>query len=55
MGLTARRFKKQIFLSVDLSPSFMALGDGAKLLFAIEKAVVEYLKELETREATDNA
>ncbi|KAI0082059.1 hypothetical protein K474DRAFT_1688402 [Panus rudis PR-1116 ss-1] len=44
----ARRFKKQIFLSVDVPPSFMAMGDGPKVLLAIERAVVEELKSLES-------
>ena len=44
---TARRFKKQIFLSVDIAPSFMSLGDGPRLLLAVEKAVVDHLKSLE--------
>ncbi|GJE95494.1 PAC4 domain-containing protein [Phanerochaete sordida] len=43
----ARRFRKQIFLSVDVPPSFMALGDGPRLVLAVEKAVVGTLKSLE--------
>ncbi|KAI0747359.1 hypothetical protein BC629DRAFT_1560530 [Irpex lacteus] len=46
----ARRFKKQIFLSVDVPPAFATLGDGPKLLLAAEKAVVQTLQELETRD-----
>lgn len=45
----ARRFRKQIFLSVDVPPSFMTLGDGPKLTLAVEKAVVQALDELEGR------
>jgi proteasome assembly chaperone 4 len=44
----ARRFKQQIFLAVDVPPSFMALGDGPRLIMAVEKAVVDVLKSLET-------
>ncbi|KZT10956.1 uncharacterized protein LAESUDRAFT_741287 [Laetiporus sulphureus 93-53] len=43
----ARRFKKQIFLSIDLPPAFDSMGQGAKLIFAVEKAVVDMLKEME--------
>ncbi|KAL4248348.1 hypothetical protein ABKN59_008075 [Abortiporus biennis] len=43
----AKRFKKQIFLSVDVPPSFVTMGEGSKLMFAVEKAVVDTLKELE--------
>ncbi|PCH43615.1 hypothetical protein WOLCODRAFT_26060 [Wolfiporia cocos MD-104 SS10] len=43
----ARRFGKQIFLSIDVSPSFNPMGQGSKLLLAIEKAVVDTLKEME--------
>lgn len=45
--LAARRFKKQVFLSVDLPPSFAALGDGPRLVLAVERAVVDVLKGLE--------
>ena len=44
----ARRFKKQIFLAVDVPPSFMALGNGPQLIMAVERAVVDALKSLET-------
>ncbi|KAI0930481.1 hypothetical protein AcW1_009150 [Taiwanofungus camphoratus] len=43
----ARRFKKQIFLSIDLPPAFQSMGQGPNLIFAVEKAVVETLKEME--------
>ncbi|PSR81182.1 hypothetical protein PHLCEN_2v6517 [Hermanssonia centrifuga] len=45
--VSARRFKKQIFLSVDVPPSFMTVGEGARLILAVERAVVDGLKELE--------
>ncbi|KAI0342167.1 hypothetical protein BDW22DRAFT_1429651 [Trametopsis cervina] len=47
--LLARRFQKQIFVSVDIPPSFMTLGDGSKLLVAAEKAVVQALQDIEAR------
>ena len=40
----ARRFGQQVFLSVDVPPSFMALGDGPRLVLAVERAVVDYMK-----------
>ena len=43
----ARRFKKQIFLSIDIPPTFLSMGHGPKLAFEAEKRVVETLKELE--------
>ncbi|OCH92333.1 hypothetical protein OBBRIDRAFT_727043 [Obba rivulosa] len=43
----ARRFKKQIFLSIDVPPSVQTLGEGAKLLLAVEKAAISALKEAE--------
>ncbi|KZT72120.1 hypothetical protein DAEQUDRAFT_749560 [Daedalea quercina L-15889] len=46
-----RRFKKQIFLSIDLPPGFDSMGQGQKLVLAVEKAVVETLKELERPQA----
>lgn len=49
LDIPARRYKKQIFLSVDVPPSFMTLGDGPKLTLAIEKAVVQSLDELDGR------
>lgn len=47
LGRTARRFKKQIFLSIDVPPAFVALGDGPRLLLAVERAVVDALKGLD--------
>ncbi|OBZ67160.1 hypothetical protein A0H81_12812 [Grifola frondosa] len=44
----ARRFKKQIFLSIDVPPSFQSMGQEGKVLLAIERAVVEAVKEKET-------
>lgn len=46
MCFTAKRFKKQIFLSIDVPPSFQTLGQEAKLMLAMEKALVDTLKEL---------
>ncbi|KAH9949600.1 hypothetical protein B0H21DRAFT_727593 [Amylocystis lapponica] len=48
----ARRFKKQIFLSIDVPPSFLSMGQGAKLIFAVEKAVVDTLKAMEHQTPT---
>ena len=41
---TARRFKKQIFLSIDVAPSLGSMGQEGKLLLAIERAVVDVLR-----------
>ncbi|EPT04998.1 hypothetical protein FOMPIDRAFT_1021721 [Fomitopsis schrenkii] len=43
----ARRFQKQIFLSIDLPPGFDSMGQGQKLILAVERAVVETLKDME--------
>lgn len=43
----ARRFRKQIFLSVDVPPAFLSMGQGPKLLLEVEKGIVETLKEME--------
>ncbi len=43
-GLAARRFKKQIFLSIDVPPSLGSMGQEGRLLLAIERAAVEVLK-----------
>ena len=43
----ARRFRKQIFLSVDVPPSFLTMGQGSKLLLEVERGLVETLKEME--------
>ncbi|KAI0093030.1 hypothetical protein BDY19DRAFT_989714 [Irpex rosettiformis] len=45
----ARRFKRQIFLAVDVPPAFTTLGDGPKVVLAAEQAVVQALQELEAR------
>ncbi|KAL1705305.1 hypothetical protein EV121DRAFT_258662 [Schizophyllum commune] len=44
----AVRFKKQIFLSVDIAPSFLTLGQGPRVLLEAERAIVRELKTLET-------
>ena len=46
----ARRFKKQIFLSIDVPPSLGSLGQEGKLLLAVERAVVDVLKSNETQD-----
>ncbi|TFL01584.1 hypothetical protein BDV98DRAFT_507180, partial [Pterulicium gracile] len=43
----AQRFKKQIFLSLDLPSSIMSLGQGPQLLLRAEKALLEALKAAE--------
>jgi proteasome assembly chaperone 4 len=48
----ARRFKKQIFLSLDLPPGFMTMGEGMRLTLEVEKRAVEILKNLETPQAS---
>jgi hypothetical protein len=45
--LPARRFRKQIFLSVDVPPTFLSISQGSKLLLEVEKGIVEILKEME--------
>jgi len=47
LSLPARRFRKQIFLSVDVPPTFLSMGQGSKLLLEVEKGIVEILKEME--------
>ncbi|KJA20703.1 hypothetical protein HYPSUDRAFT_42760 [Hypholoma sublateritium FD-334 SS-4] len=43
----AKRFKKQVFLSVDIPSGFSSLGGGQKLAFDAEKGIVAALKEIE--------
>ena len=45
LSRTAKRFKKQMFLSVDIPPAFVSMG--GKIALAVEKAAVETLKEME--------
>ncbi|TFK93714.1 hypothetical protein K466DRAFT_511009 [Polyporus arcularius HHB13444] len=40
----ARRFKKQIFLSIDVPPSLGSMGQEGKLMLAIERALVDVLR-----------
>ena len=42
----AKRFKKQIFLSVDVPPELYSSGRGPAVLFEVEKGVVEQLRGL---------
>ena len=42
---TAQKFKKQIFLSIDVPP--MMMGDGPKLALHVERRLAETLAELE--------
>ena len=44
---TAKRFAKQIFLSIDVPSSFMTIGQGGKLILDGEKGVVARLQEME--------
>ncbi|KIJ68003.1 hypothetical protein HYDPIDRAFT_148213 [Hydnomerulius pinastri MD-312] len=44
----ARRFRKQIFLSVDIPPTFLATAQGSRILLDAEKGIVEALKGIET-------
>ncbi|KAH9929487.1 uncharacterized protein BXZ73DRAFT_90353 [Epithele typhae] len=48
----ARRFKKQIFLSIDVPPSLGSMGQEGKLLLAVERAVVETLRSHEAQGGT---
>jgi proteasome assembly chaperone 4 len=43
----AQRFKKQIFLSVDIPSSVISLGQGPQLLLRVEKAALDTLKAAE--------
>ncbi|TFK25162.1 hypothetical protein FA15DRAFT_590993 [Coprinopsis marcescibilis] len=43
----AKRFKKQIFLSVDLPAAVVGFGQGQQLFLEAERGIVETLKELE--------
>lgn len=43
----AKRFRKQIFLSVDLPASVVGFGQGQELVFEAERGIVEALKALE--------
>ncbi|KAF8973101.1 hypothetical protein BDZ97DRAFT_652432 [Flammula alnicola] len=43
----AKRFQKQIFLSVDIPAGFVSLGQGQKLVLDAEKGIVATLKEIE--------
>ena len=42
----AKRFKKQIFLSVDVPPEVYSSGRGPAVLLEVEKGVVEQLRGL---------
>ena len=42
----AQRFKAQIYLSVDLNPSHVTGGRGPSVALAVERAVLDVLKEL---------
>ena len=46
MRPAAKRFKKQIFLSVDVPPEVYSSGQGPAVLLEIEKGVVGELKSL---------
>ena len=43
---SAKRFKKQIFLSVDVPPEVYSSGRGPAVLLEVEKGVVEQLRGL---------
>jgi hypothetical protein len=43
---TARRFGKQIFLSVDIPAS---MGDDSGILVRVERALMDTLKEMEKK------
>ncbi|TFK44373.1 hypothetical protein BDQ12DRAFT_672867 [Crucibulum laeve] len=43
----AKRFQKQIFLSVDLPTTFLSMGQGLQLLQEAEKGIVVTLKRIE--------
>lgn len=43
----ARRFKKQIFLSLDIPPAFVSMGLASRIALEAERRIVETLKEYE--------
>lgn len=43
----AKRFKKQMFLSVDVPHSFLSMGNGQELLLEAERGIVVTLKDME--------
>ena len=47
MAWTAKRFGKQIFLSVDIGTGFNTLGQGDVLVLEAEKGIVGTLKEID--------
>jgi hypothetical protein len=47
VGSIAKRFKKQVFMSLDIPSSFLSLGQGPKLLHEAEKGIVVMLAEME--------
>lgn len=47
--LTAKRFGKQIFLSVDIPSSFLTIGQGSRLLLEAEKGIVTTLSGIENK------
>ena len=42
----AKRFKKQIFLSVDIPPEVYSSGQGSAVLLEVEKGLVGQLRDL---------
>ncbi|KAL4266394.1 Proteasome assembly chaperone 3 [Pleurotus pulmonarius] len=47
----AKRFRKQIFLSVDVPPAILSMSPSHKLLFAVEKGIVGALKDIEGQDS----
>jgi proteasome assembly chaperone 4 len=47
--LTAKRFGKQMFLSVDIPSSFLTIGQGQRLLLEAEKGIVTTLSGMENK------
>ncbi|KAF8588722.1 hypothetical protein K439DRAFT_1334796 [Ramaria rubella] len=48
----ARRFKIQVFLSIDLPPAFTTMGENVRLTLEVEKRAIEILKSLESNGLT---
>jgi len=44
----ARRFRKQIYLSVDIPPIFSSMGQSPRIALEMEKGIVETLKRMDT-------
>ena len=53
--LLARKYKKQVFLSIDIPPAFMDLGLGPRTVLEIEKSANEIIRQVEGNTAPAGA